>query len=203
MALTLEQIATLKEGQVLFLQNYPVTYECETVKGNICAIDNVADGSDGSTCFFPPRYLSLQPDQCKPKYDPNRLFRKGDKVELKEEINGRRLSDFVTGLSLGKTYTVKANEDNCTVLIDSDNGLCRYSFIHLQLVTPVEEPYYTISSSEEIDGDTVGFWAVRDEHDDTVAKFYVDLYRGDGAQKAAEAECDRLNEEYRKERDHA
>ena len=126
-----------------------------------------------------------------PKYDPCRPFKKGDKVELKEEINGRRLSDFVTGLSLGKTYTVKANEDNCTVLIDSDNGLCRYSFIHLQLVTPVEElePYLI--------ADHIHGWIVyKDTPGNVVANFNKNHPH---AKEAAEAERDRLNAEYRKE----
>lgn len=209
MALTLEQIATLKEGQVLFLQNYPVTYECETVKRNICAIDNVADGSDGSTCFFPPCYLSLQPDQCKPKYDPNRKFRKGDLVRLKA-YNGRKPYDFWHKQTIehfgAKLDTVLADEldsGNVDIFQDApiDELTVRVHASHLELVTPVEElePYYTLQDCEEIDGDTVVFWAVRDEHDDTVAKFYVELYRGYGAQKAAEAERDRRNDEWRKE----
>lgn len=141
-----------------------------------------------------------------PKYDPNRLFREGDKVRIKREINGRLLHHSFVNFKYDTVYTVDADEvqkdfKSGHVVITDGKHYCSLSFYELELVTPVEElePYYTLQDCEEIDGDTVVFWAVRDEHDDTVAKFYVELYRADGAQKAAEAERDRRNAEYRKE----
>ena len=140
-----------------------------------------------------------------PKYDPNRLFREGDKVHMKPEVNGRPVyigDDAWEPLDPNEIWSVEEDELE-TGWVHIKTSCVHATVWHgmLELVTPVEElePYYVSKSSEEIDGDTVEFWAVRDEHDDTVAKFYVELYRADGAQKAAEAERDRRNAEWRKE----
>lgn len=92
--------------------------------------------------IFPPENGTKNTEPS-PKYDPCRKFRKGDRVELKEEIDGRNLSAFVSGLTLGKVYTVEEDEKDCTVVLSCDCGLGKYSFVHLRLVTPVEElePY--------------------------------------------------------------
>lgn len=62
-----------------------------------------------------------------------------------------------------------------------------------------DAPYYIALSTEEIDGDPVEYWAVRDEHACACAKFYVDLYKDEDAKERAETERDRLNAEWRKE----
>lgn len=132
-----------------------------------------------------------------PKHDPCRKFRKGDKVELKEEIDGRKLSEFVTGLTLGKIYTVEEDEKNHIVVIDSDNGLCRYSFVHLELVTPVEEvePYEVDCDDDEKEYSIVcrhKFVCVYPYDSDS-------FYTKEEACERAEAECARLNSQHRKE----
>ena len=135
-----------------------------------------------------------------PKYDPCRLLKKGDRVEVVK--NKGRIGSTET--PVGTLATVTEDEEEAEwiyIQAEGSNKIDTIDPAYLELVTPVEElePYYTALSTEEIDGDTVEFWAVRDEHDDTVAKFYVELYRADGAQKAAEAERDRRNAEHRKE----
>mgnify|MGYP003287909028 CR=1 FL=1 len=129
-----------------------------------------------------------------PKYDPCRLFKKGDKVKLREKVQGRETPRFMSGLSLGKIYTVVHDEyKDHTVDIIGDECLGRYSFVYLELVTPVEElePYY------------VGTWenmlAVykKTQTEDIIISMFSQSHPH--AKEAAEAECKRLNEEYRKE----
>lgn len=195
--ITEKQIMQLNTGDALLIRgSFVRVYSCGDM-GIIVKETNLHSGEHQNHIIcVSPSCVSLPSEPptlvgSSPKYNPCRKFRKGDRVELKEEINGRRLSDFVTGLSLGKIYTVKADEDNCTVLIDSDNGLCRYSFIHLQLVTPVEElePYCI--------ADHIHGWIVyKDNPGNVVANFNKNHPH---AKEAAEAERDRLNAEHRKE----
>ena len=155
--------------------------------------------SDCERGFVEPKHIvgvvsETQPN--KPKYDPCRLFKKGDKVKLRETVKGRHTSMFVTGLSLGKIYTVENDEFNHTVYIVGDEGLGRYSFVHLELVTPVEElePYYVKDDGTHY---VVG---KRPEEPEIV---YLAEYSNDRhphAKEAAEAECARLNAEHRKEK---
>lgn len=130
-----------------------------------------------------------------PKYDPCRLFRKGDIVKVKEHIDGRKLHAFTTGLTLGKTYTVEQDEKDCKLQIKNDDGYGIYAFVHFELATPVEElePYYV--------EDVGNAWVVRKPEDcgmySTQAWFSKE--RHPHAKAAAEAECARLNAEARKE----
>lgn len=134
-----------------------------------------------------------------------RLFRKGDKVRVMER-NGR--SPILCGaVVLGDTYTVYADEDGGDVILDIGYGVgggepIAWSF--LELVTPVEdlEPYFMYESKEEESFDIMK----------RVGKLYLTrnciYYKSDindhaeltreQAKAAAEAECDRLNAEWRK-----
>lgn len=172
-----------------------------------------------------PRYVLHRRDACdlrpippkngtkntepEPKYDPCRKFRKGDRVELKEEIDGRKLSDFVSGLTLGKVYTVEEDEKDCTVVLSCDCGLGKYSFVHLRLVTPVEELERYVLLHNEFSMNYEVCWKDDDEQDGQTgrtrcrAQYWYHLppqtYSQKEAKAAAEAECARLNAEYRKE----
>lgn len=149
-----------------------------------------ADGNGSKALSFYNWVLySFTPVPPAPKYDPCRPFKKGDKVKLREKVQGRETSQFVTGLSLGKIYTVETDEFNHTVDIVGDEGLGRYSFVHLELVTPVEElePYTVVESYGRTDV----------MKGDYIIATYTDSHPH--AKEAAEAERDRLNAEYRKE----
>lgn len=196
----------VKVGETYYVRTKVLSIDVEYTDTEIAAavVDEKGKSLGPDVIYFSGSDLaafSLCKQETAPKYDPNRYFRKGDRVKLKEEINGRRMSDFVTSLSLGKIYTVKEDEDNCTVLIDSDNGLYRYSFMHLQLVTPVEEQEpYSVSLRQELTvDDTYPYCAVIDYDGNEVARFYCEQYEEGKARAAAEAERDRLNAEYRKE----
>lgn len=160
--------------------------------------------------------VSLPPE--KPKYDPCRLFRKGDIVRLKE-WNGRCPAlpedwKFDNGL-----FQVHADEKfNSSVEITRENSEAVYiaPICFLELITPVEEltPY----SVEEVDVDSIIFNPKLDPDRDYEAAFHVKytdirngevtivktyyesyIYSYDNAKADAEAERDRLNAEYRKE----
>lgn len=132
----------------------------------------------------------------RPKHDTNRLFRKGDIVEI--DTHGRDIAASMkkSGLELGKRYIVTEDESNTGYNIGyvsfiCDDGIEHQSmFFWLKLVTPVEElePYsvetcqygYTVNKGELI---------LATYNDETHPH----------AKEAAEAERDRLNAEYRKE----
>lgn len=124
-----------------------------------------------------------------PKYDPCRLFRKGDKVKPRER-NGR------IPWAKDMTLTVVADESKAGVAVrDEETGEERLMCVlFLELVTPVEElEPYSVSEG-------AGIIEVYNEKREAVkAWFYSDVKAGVKALAEAEAERDRLNAEWRKE----
>lgn len=125
-----------------------------------------------------------------PKHDPTRLFKKGDKVRV-VEWNGRK--DFRNGMFA----IVKSGEHSCLVEVEFIINGSNISFIYpaccLKLVTPVEElvPYEVKEFKETVQ--------VRERITGVMlASFDKECHPN--APAAAEAERDRLNAEYRKER---
>jgi hypothetical protein len=135
-----------------------------------------------------------------PKYDPNRLFKKGDKVRYVKR-NGRFCPGshaFEEQMALLGTV-VKDEQRDYFVVVNFENDVDNYLLdpAYLELVTPVEElePYYVEQSTHKT------YWEVwrRDSKDgDTRVVTYKNDYHPN-AKAAAEAERDRLNAEYRKE----
>lgn len=128
-----------------------------------------------------------------PKYDPCRKLRKGDRVR-EVLVKGRRFDDDYPEYFMSETSTVVIEEDNLHfVRIKHPNGEQHsYDAVYLELVTPVEElePY----SVEEY----VDFYAV--EKDGAKYSIFLKGSYYSSAKAAAEAERDRLNAEYRKEK---
>ena len=136
-----------------------------------------------------------------PKYDPCRMFRKGDIVTPKER-NGR--------IPWGKDskLVVVADERMAGVTVrDEETGeehfICA---LFLELVTPVEElePYHLNEIYDIDDGKLIGYEVARGDTRDSI------FYGGENhlrtiaqAKAAAETECKRLNEEYIKEKNNA
>lgn len=119
-----------------------------------------------------------------PKYEPCRRFKEGDKVRVVEN-KGRK-----PGSSVGLA-TVKSDEDENKVLITIDgSGTWWVDAAYLELVTPVEEllPYSVGESSD--------YFSV-DKGEEEICTFWKDSHPN--AREGAEAECARLNAEYRKE----
>lgn len=128
-----------------------------------------------------------------PKYDPRRKFRKGDKVCFKEHLGRKSLAHC------DKIITLEADEKygSCfwkEMAPDGDIIDRNAYFCFLELVTPVEEiePYsvhetdYLYRVIQRVDGG-----------EQVVCEYRKNTHPN--AQAAAEAERDRLNEEYRKE----
>ena len=147
--------------------------------------------------YSSPEMKSLIKKLSAPKYDPSRKFRKGDIVEP-NEINGR-LPQELRGCY---RYKVIVGEGEMTSpLYVTVKPLLAANYKHLseihvnvvflKLATPVEErePY-------SLENDDLG-WNVLDKDGWLVARFCNSGHPH--AKEAAEAELDRLNEEYRKE----
>lgn len=152
-------------------------------------------GEEYEICVDEADAFSPLPSE-QPKHDPTRLFKKGDEVRV-VAWNGRDIA------RIGQIGRVVSNEHNSRVelAIDGWTSSVYYPACHLELVTPVEE-LYMVHSIVGDNGKTA-FFAVR-KGDVTVAAFFCDTPRAfieEQARAAAEAERDRLNAEYRKERE--
>lgn len=132
-----------------------------------------------------------------PKYDPNREFRKGDKVRL-VQCNGRNPFDSFNGIEYPPDetiYTVEGDEyDNGKVELYAMDSFDAFEIHHsnLKLVTPVEalEPYSVTNDDK--------FYHIHKHGEEASIAVYAEA-RHPHAKEAAEAECARLNAEYRKE----
>lgn len=127
-----------------------------------------------------------------PKYDPCRLFRKGDIVEPCS-VNGRWCSHVWEDRS-SIHYEVAKAEDPLTAHMEVKDPDTPHPFLvhaaFFNLVTPVEE-LFTI----DMDDDEQTYSVVRGTL--FVASYGYgpdDFYTKDKAKRAAQAECDRLNE---------
>lgn len=130
-----------------------------------------------------------------PKYDPCRKFRRGDKVRV-VEYRGR------SGCNVTKPGTVvtvdEDEEDSGWVWINEESvsgvAVATINAAYLELVTPVEErePYFVM----ELKG-AYGVYNTRFQPETEACHFYTDMHPH--AKEAAQAECDRLNAEHRKE----
>lgn len=144
-----------------------------------------------------------------PKHDPSRKFRKGDKVRL---IAHRGRIAYDEGLQYppcDTVYIVEHDELKNGIVSIYEQPECDFDafdihFSFLELVTPVEdvEPYIVEKST---DGATI-VWTVKKRDCSQGLDFrYCPGWGGNiffsetHCRKHAEAECARLNEEYRKE----
>ena len=126
-----------------------------------------------------------------PKYDPCRLLRKGDKVQVKKRdgrCNGK------DGEYLREAFCTVAEDETQNELVRVLHNATEYRLdpAYLELVTPVEElePYEVTESSDYYGVD-------KDDLEVEAAIFWKKSHPN--AKAAAEAERDRLNAEYRKE----
>lgn len=160
-------------------------------------------------------YVALSPESdiknavSTPKYDPCRMFRKGDIVEPRE-LHGRKHKT----LDYNYLYEVLENEDKDGIVkVSYFDGGCTWTsyipFYWFNLVTPVEEleRYIVIHNKNEKYFDVC--WKDDDEPDGRTGRTRCRVtywyhqppktYNEEEAKAEAEAECARLNAEYRKE----
>lgn len=191
MALTEEQIKNLKPYDTLILNNYPISYLGTYTSGIIGALDDKAEECCYTRCHFPQQYLSLPP-----KHDPCRLFKKGDLVRV-VEWNGRHFHDRDYGVDIetgcvARIYeSEKDDPKKCAVKVAYRQYWFTVPTCFLELVTPVEElePYIIREYAD--------FYAV--EKDGAQYSIFFKGSYHDNAKAAAETECKRLNDEWRKE----
>lgn len=137
-----------------------------------------------------------------PKHDPRRLFRKGDKVQPRSGKNVLASEyGFVTLHDLVGQYEVKEDEARGTVSLIVNGHACFVSAFALELVTPVEELRpFTVVHKPALQHFQINHGKLN------YMTFPYGLHKSNGwyhtittAKAAAEAECDRLNAEWRKE----
>lgn len=190
MALTEAQLYNLAVGDEVIVHG-----KCEDVYGNkdirVNTYWTVAGEKREQSFLVHSSCISIPPE--KPKYDPCRLFKKGDIVEM--DAHGRDIAASMkkSGVELGERYTVTEDENNTGyVSFIGDDRIEHHSmFFWLKLVTPVEElePYELV--------ETTDYWSVEKENEE-LCLFWKKHHPN--AKEAAEAECDRLNTEWRKEK---
>lgn len=200
MALTQEQLHNLAVGDEIIVHG-----KCEDIcfDGDIRVNSywTVAGERREQSFLVHSSYVSLPPE--KPKYDPCRLFRKGDIVRLKE-WNGRcpALPDgwkFDGGL-----FEVHVDEKfSSSVAITRENSKDIYlaPICFLELVTPVEElEPYNVESHEN--GECGCFKVMQGKQCVSIYPYGTHETRyykkSEQAKEAAEAECERLNAEWKK-----
>lgn len=194
--MTPEEAAQLKNGDLIFINNFPVKF---TKTNNTVIIhfdDSCHEISHGlAHC----QYFSKEEYVPVPKYSSSRPFRKGDVVELVER-NGRCPYSLLKYAKL--IVQISENSDGMVGLHKKgyeEPILIHYS--NLVLVTPVEEmePYQLNEIYDIDDGDLIGYEVVNGDTKEAI--FYGGKYSSrtlKQAKAAAEAERTRLNAEHRK-----
>lgn len=189
--MTKEQLKQLKKGDEIFIR---ARYKTILDNGNVLfshSLNYVCDRVAKTESFTHSSNVILPPPA--PKYDPCRLFKKGDKVMLRKWCGRNPVIYGMNLFQLGEVLNVDEDENTKEEgLILVSNAECKQSIhaCYLDLITPVEElePY-------NVDHNQYG-WHV--EKDGEIIATYNDERRPN-AKEAAEAECKRLNDEYRKE----
>ena len=136
----------------------------------------------------------------KPKCDPSRPFRKGDIVK-RRTVDGRTDPDVPEDIYLAVT-TDETEYGN--VRVQEPNGRSVVTkWVFLELVSPMEErePFYLDEiTDEDEDEEQYHFFMIKTRKgEDKIRTYYSNKFETIAQVKAAaEAECDRLNAEWRK-----
>lgn len=134
----------------------------------------------------------IKNNETAPKYDPCRLLREGDKVQVIAR-NGRcwgKTGEYLRG---AYCFVLEDEERNAMVKVRHNSSEYVIDPAYLELVTPVEElePYFIEESSN-------GYRLMK--HNGKLLANYWETHPY--AKVAAEAECARLNEDWRKAHKH-
>lgn len=193
--MTSEEVKQLKEDDEIFIR---AKYVRTLYDGDVIFYFPTSDGRGNVTTderYAHPSCVIFPPPA--PKYDPCRKFRKGDRVRVVEWSGRNPVLPFMD-CKVGDIGTVIKDEETTSFFVrlhlegkyEKDMPYC-----HLELVMPVEElePYYM--------KETASVYEVfnRNENNSSVAIFFKSQYSIEKAKERAEAECARLNAEYRKE----
>jgi hypothetical protein len=193
--ITEEQIKKLKPGDPLTIHG---TFERIATDGDICikvpmSLHGVVDNNNVTWAY--PSAVAVT----KRRYEPCRLFKKGDVVEPKQ-VKGRVYSKDSKHL-IGKKCIVFRDEDEPGYVVISHEGK-NYSIntAYLELITPVEElKPYSVLETDTINGFDImrdGLCVMTFPYGSKEAGYYRNEL---AAKEAAEIECNRLNNLYKQE----
>lgn len=200
MALTEEQIKNLKPGDPLIIHG---TFKEIDNEGDIWVKRKFSDTYywvDHTAVSLPSEHGTSVPT---PKYDPTRLFRKGDKVRIRK-VNGNLPKCRYNGVTVedGTIGEINSSDErNCYwVKFNRTTSWC-FDCAYFELVTPVEElEPFTVVHKQALQHFQINHGKLN------YMTFPYGLHKSNGwyhtittAKAAAEAECKRLNEEWRKE----
>lgn len=192
-----EQAKQLKNGDKILIE---VIFDQIDDDGD-AVIEYTNSVSDREHGFIAPKHIVVgvsetQPN--KPKYDPCRLFKKGDRVRI-VKYAGRCYTTFWESFVGAEVFVETSETVYSLPEVKTAKGLQPIDPAYLELVTPVEElTPYSVHESEVMQG----FDIVRDKL--CVMSFPFGAkecgwyYNETAAKEAAEAECSRLNAAYRK-----
>jgi hypothetical protein len=198
--LTQEQIQNLKPGDKLLVEAYFLQEGCSYIK---CAL-NPPYSFDTKTFSIHPYALSLpsehgtslsrrssvgaETEVPTTKHAPTRLFKKGDKVRI-VDWQGKK-PGFLNDDGTREAVVSDPEDTSGTVELKYCGRYPTVAICFLELVTPVEElePYKLIDSPNTYN-------IVRD----SAMVMTIHKKSHPNAKAAAEAECARLNAEWRKE----
>lgn len=135
------------------------------------------------------------------KYDPCRLLRKGDKVQVKRRdgrCNGK------DGEYLREAFCTVIEDETRNELVRVLHNCTEYRLdpAYLELIDPVEElePYYLDTVTTDDNYTKPYFVIATRKHGYRIRTFYANVFETiEQTRAAAQAECDRLNAEYREE----
>lgn len=188
-----EQTKQLKKGDEIFIRSTFIKTDISgdiefsvKYRGRVLVDDSTYSISEN--VFLPS---DLQQLAEKPKYDPCRPFKKGDKVEYYPR-NGRDFFDMPWVYDAASVIEDEYRSGMVVVRFTFNYGgpsVHKVPWYYLQLVTPVEEmePYSV--------GESTDYFSV-DKDDEELCLYWKDKHPH--AKKSAEAERDRLNAKHRK-----
>ena len=197
--MTNEEIKQLKPGDEIFIR---ARYKDRLRDGDVLFSHSITNADDKEKEYaewytHPENVISslsspenvIKNTETDPKYDPFRLFKKGDRVRI-VKYAGRCYTTFWESFVGVEMYVETSETAYSLPEVETAKGLQPIDPAYLELVTPVEEwsPY-------GVEKNIHGWIVYKDNYGNVVANFNNTHPH---AKEAAEAECARLNAEYRK-----
>lgn len=199
--ITEEQIKNLKKGDKLLVDAYFV----EEIDGYYIRFSLTPPYAFGSRLFSTISSCVSLPSE-KPKHDPYRRFREGDRVSpcaWQDRAPTARMGECCIIPKPG-IYEVLTDELHEMVSLRYGGETIKMHICFLELVTPVEEiePFYLdeITDEDEDEEQYHCFMIKTLKGEDKIRTYYSNKFETIAQTKAAaEAERDRLNAEHRKD----
>lgn len=191
----------IKIGETYYIRVKADSKDSESV---YCQLIDADGNGRKALSFYNWMLYSFTPVPAAPKYDPCRRFKAGDKARV-VDYKGRGGSKEMPAGTLGTVALDETEDDWVELKVKIDGKIEWYDIdpAYLELVTPVDElePYHINEIFDIDDGKLIGYEVAHGDTRESI--FYggeTHLRSIEKAKAAAEADRDRLNAEYRKER---